>query len=114
MGGNSLRPAAELLAERQRGTSNDSDAAQASQGMADVDTMPDEVRQAVESHLRSYERSWVDESIPMFGGLTPRQALEDPTRREQLLAFLDEIEREEVPGSMSARRIRQLLGIGLL
>ncbi len=50
----------------------------------------------------------------MFGGLTPRQALEDPTRREQLLAFLDEMEREQVPGSMSASRIRQLLGIGLL
>ena len=74
----------------------------------------DIVREAVESHLRSYERSWVDESIPMFGGLTPRQALEDPPRREQLLAFLDEMERDELPGSMSARRIRQLLGIGLL
>ena len=48
-------------------------------GLVDVDAMTDEVRQAVESHLRSYERSWVDESIPMFGGLTPRQALEDPT-----------------------------------
>ena len=82
-------------------------------GLVDVDALPDEVRQAVESHLRSYERSWVDESVPMFGGLTPRQALEDPTRREQLLAILDEMEREQVPGSMNARRIRQLLGISL-
>ena len=110
----SRRAAAELLAERQRDTSDDPAADEAPGGLVDVDAMPDEVRQAVESHLRSYERSWVDESIPMFGGLTPRQALEDPTRREQLLAFLDEMEREQVPGSMSARRIRQLLGIGLL
>lgn len=56
----------------------------------------------------------VDESIPMFGGLTPRQALGDPTRRDQLLSFLEQMEREEAPGSMSARRIRQLLGTGLL
>ncbi|TVR38062.1 MAG: hypothetical protein EA388_00520 [Nitriliruptor sp.] len=110
----SRRAAAELLAERQRGASDDPATGEAPGGLVDVDAMPDEFRQAVESHLRSYERSWVDESIPMFGGLTPRQALEDPTRREQLLAFLDEMEREEVPGSMSARRIRQLLGIGLL
>ncbi len=104
----SRRPAAELLAERQ------SEPDEGRSGAVDPDDLPDEVRQAMEAQIRRYEESWVDESIPMFGGLTPRQALEDPTRREQLLAFLDEMEHEEVPGAMSARRIRQLLGIGLL
>ena len=35
-------------------------------------------RDALEAQVRRHERSWVDGSIPMFGGLTPRQALEAP------------------------------------
>ena len=49
-------------------------------------------RDALEAQVRRHERSWVDGSIPMFGGLTPRQALEDPTRRDQLPAFLGQME----------------------
>ena len=37
--------------------SDDPAAGEVPGGMVDVDAMPDEVRQAVESHLRSYERS---------------------------------------------------------
>lgn len=110
----SRRPAAEQLAANRHGPGATPDADAQVPDAFDVAALPAEARDALEAQIRSYERSWVDESIPMFGGLTPRQALEDPTRREQLLAFLEEMEREEVPGSMSARRIRQLLGIGLL
>jgi hypothetical protein len=66
---------------------------------------------ALEAEIRRHEEAWVDESIPMFGGLTPRQALEDPTRRGQLLAFLDEVEATAMPGGMDAGRIRRLLGL---
>jgi hypothetical protein len=78
------------------------------------DELPEEVRSALEAEIRRHEERWVDESIPMFGGLTPRQALDDPTRRPQLLAFLDELGDQETPGAMSSRRIRRLLGLGLL
>jgi hypothetical protein len=102
------RPAAELIAARGR---------DADDGDADptrplsLDELPEDVRAAVESEIRRHEEAWVDESIPMFGGLTPRQALEDPTRRDQLLAFLDEVEVEAMPGGMDAARIRRLLGL---
>jgi hypothetical protein len=76
-----------------------------------LDVLPEELRAALEAEIRRHEEGWVDESIPMFGGLTPRQALEDPTRRGQLLAFLDEVEATAMPGGMDAGRIRRLLGL---
>jgi hypothetical protein len=118
------RPAAELVATGGRG---DDDAAgdadgdgSSSLGSAalgrssappSLDELPEEVRAALEAEIRRHEEAWVDESIPMFGGLTPREALEDPTRRGQVLAFLDEVEATAVPGGMDAGRIRRLLGL---
>lgn len=99
------RPVAEVMAEvRRRG------AAVGPPTPAFEDLEPEE--QAIEAELRRREQEWVDESIPLFGGLTPRQALADPTRRGDVLAFLDEIDQEgEQPGQMSARRLRRLLGL---
>lgn len=82
-------------------------------GHMDLEDMPDEVRELVDQKMREYEQRWVDESIPALGGLTPRQALDDPTRREDLLALLREM-RDETPLDalgMSAERIEVLLGI---
>jgi hypothetical protein len=76
-----------------------------------IDALPEELRAVLETEIRRHEAAWVDESIPMFGGLTPRQALADPTRRGQLLAFLDEVEATARPGGMDAGRIRGLLGL---
>jgi hypothetical protein len=42
--------------------------------------------------VAGYARKWVDESIPALGGMTPREALDDPTRREDLMRLLREIE----------------------
>jgi hypothetical protein len=64
--------------------------------------------------LREHEDRWVDESIPALGGLTPRAAAADPTRREQLLALLDEMEAMRVPPpgrGMDVGRLRELLGM---
>lgn len=44
---------------------------------------------------------WLDHSIPALGGLTPRQAAADPTRREQLERLLAEFDRHDA-------RIREL------
>jgi hypothetical protein len=62
--------------------------------------------------VRQHEAAWLDEQIPALGGVTPRQAAADPTRRpdlERLLAGFDDL--EEVPGAMSARRLRDALGL---
>ncbi len=38
---------------------------------------------------------WLDENIPALGGLKPRQAAADPTRREQLERLLAEFDRND-------------------
>ncbi len=50
-----------------------------------------ETEAILDRFIRKKESEWVDESIPALGGLTPRQALDDPTRREDLLALLREM-----------------------
>lgn len=83
-------------------------------GPIDPDDMPDEVRALVEQNIREYEQRWVDEAVPALGGLTPRQALDDPTRREDLFALLREMRAQVPPAGalgMSVERIEGLLGI---
>jgi hypothetical protein len=41
---------------------------------------------------RQMQARWLDDSVPALGGLTPRQAAADPTRREQLERLLSEFE----------------------
>jgi hypothetical protein len=73
--------------------------------------VPPELLEALEEQMREREERWVDESIPLLGGLTPREALADPTRRDQLLALLDEWTIPTSGPSMDPDRIRRLLGI---
>ena len=64
--------------------------------------------------IRQKEMEWVEEPVPALGGLTPRQALNDPTRREDLLALLREFEGYTIPegaGGFNVERIRGLLGL---
>ncbi|MGI8876450.1 MAG: SEC-C metal-binding domain-containing protein, partial [Egibacteraceae bacterium] len=73
-----------------------------------------ELAAALDTMIRTYEDRWLDESIPLLDGLTPRQAAEDPTRREQLRALLDEMDAEPPPGlarAMDAQRLRERLGL---
>ena len=75
----------------------------------------DEMAEIVAQVIREKEVAWLDESIPALGGLTPREAADDPTRREDLLALLVEFERRDLPGtgftSFNAERLRALLGL---
>ena len=75
----------------------------------------DEMAEIAAQVIREKEVEWLDESIPALGGLTPRQAADDPTRREDLMALLVEFERRDLPGtgftSFNAKRIRTLLGL---
>ncbi len=83
-------------------------------GPVGMDDMPEEVRELVERQMREYEERWCDEAVPALDGLTPRQALDDPTRREDLFALLREMRRMSPPEGafgMSVDRIEELLGI---
>lgn len=76
--------------------------------------LPPEVAAAMTQLLREREVAWLDEPVPALGGLTPREAADDPTRREDLFALLHEYERTVVPeGAVSydVSRLRQLLGL---
>lgn len=77
--------------------------------------LPPDLAEAVEVLMREKEMHWLDEEVPALGGLTPRQAVDDPTRREDLIALLHEFERHEAsPGgtiSFRASRLREHLGL---
>ena len=59
-------------------------------GDADESALLDRLNSGV---MRQAQARWLDDSIPALGGLTPRQAAADPTRREQLERLLSEFER---------------------
>jgi hypothetical protein len=64
--------------------------------------------------MREQEERWVDESIPALGGLTPRQAADEPTRREQLVALLHDFDATVPPpggATFDTTRLRRLLGL---
>jgi hypothetical protein len=76
--------------------------------------MPPDMVAALQEHIREKEIEWCDESIPALGGLTPRQAADDPTRREDLLKLLNEFgDHDGSTGfvTFDAQRIRAELGI---
>jgi hypothetical protein len=77
--------------------------------------LPPDVAEAVEVLMREKELRWLDEQIPALGGLTPRQAADDPTRREDLISLLHEFGRHEAgpEGTFGFRvsRLREHLGL---
>ena len=71
-----------------------------------------EVAEMLDEFIREYEAKWLDEPIPALDGHTPRQAADDPTRRGDLIKLLDSFPAgEDVPGRMSAERLRSALGL---
>lgn len=102
-------PAAELLEE----TRPDPDALRA---VPDPVELTPDLQEAIAAFLREQEERWVDESIPMFGGKTPRQMVRSAAGRRQVEDFLaDMAATAPVPGlqagGMDAARIRELLGL---
>ncbi|WP_147262035.1 SEC-C domain-containing protein [Blastococcus sp. TF02A-26] len=64
--------------------------------------------------LDRHERRWCDEQVPALGGLTPRQAAADPTRRDELarlIAGFPEIDPASGAFGLRPARLRQLLGL---
>jgi tetratricopeptide (TPR) repeat protein len=78
--------------------------------------LPSELLDELERRVASYEAAWVDLPVPLFGGLTPREAVADPTRRGDVEQFLAEAERDGSAATgpwrgMDPRRLRALLGL---
>ncbi len=73
-----------------------------------------ELAELTEQISDQFERRWCDESVPALGGLTPRGAVADPTRREQVVRLIDSFEGHEVADgafTMRPQRLRELLGL---
>ena len=82
----------------------------------DLPPLPEEVTATVAEQVEAWEDRWLDESIPALDGTTPRQAADDPTRREDLLSLLRCFERigpPSTPGSFGfdPARLRRKLGL---
>ena len=89
-------------------------------GGLDLDALAPEDRAAIEAELEAFmtrhEDAWPDTSLPALDGATPREASQDPTRRDVLLRLLDDMERTsdawQGPGrGMDPQRLRTLLGL---
>jgi len=89
-------------------------------GLLDLDSLDPDARRELEAELeammRRHEDTWLDTPLPVLHGASPREAVDDPTRRDELLRLLDEIEshaaRWSSPGRpMDADRLRELLGL---
>ena len=78
---------------------------------ADLSDHP-EIAEAIAGLMRRYEDQWPDEPLPALGGLTPRQAVDDPTRRDDVVRLLRTWP-EPTPDTMSRDRIAGLLGLDL-
>jgi hypothetical protein len=67
----------------------------------------------VEQVLDMMERRWISEEVPALGGITPRQAAVDPTRREDLIALLRSFDRMPTSGGITMRPdiLRRHLGL---
>jgi hypothetical protein len=70
------------------------------------------MREFRERHLRE----WLDESIPLLGGLTPREAAQRPRARAQLELLVEEMEQQEAREPertrIDLRWLRSDLGLG--
>lgn len=75
-----------------------------------------EIEQQIEAMMVRYEDDWVDTPLPALDGVSPREAVADPTRRDQVLRLLDELQATAdtwtAPGrGMDPQRLRALLGL---
>jgi hypothetical protein len=76
-----------------------------------VDPDAPEVAAALDGFIREYEATWLDEPIPALDGHTPRQAADDPTRRDDLIRLLDTFPVVDGGIGMDADRLRVALGL---
>jgi len=71
------------------------------------------IREAVMKMMHEHEVRWIDESIPALGGRTPREAVQDPVGREEVVQLLASFPDLDAMGGigMDPERIRSLLDL---
>lgn len=84
----------------------------AGSGLIAPEDLAPEINEALTQHMRDYEQRWLDLTVPALHGLTPREAAEDPTRREDLIRLLSSFPDDDSPMAMSPGRLRAALGLG--
>jgi hypothetical protein len=73
---------------------------------------PEVTEEVIREITEQMEQRWLTESIPALGGLTPRQAADDPTRRADLVALLASFPKPQPPlMTMDPDRLRNELGL---
>jgi SEC-C motif-containing protein len=80
-------------------------------GMIDPAEAPPEVQEAMRAYMREFEESWLDEALPALDGMTPREAVVDPTRRGDVERILADFAPRDDGFGMDPQRIRDLLGL---
>lgn len=68
-----------------------------------------ETEKFMAEYLDQAEDRWMDEMVPALAGMTPREAADDPTMREDLVGLLRSF--EGLVGGFDADRLRQKLGL---
>jgi len=86
------------------------------QTIMSAENLPDDPEIMAEmARLRErIEERWCDESIPALGGLTPREAAADPTRRDALVRLIASFKASRQESnflSQRPERLRELLGL---
>ena len=79
--------------------------------LVDPADAPPEVQEALREYQRQYEEAWIDMAIPALDGMTPREAMDDPTRRDDVERLLADMARDSGDFGMDPARIRELLGL---
>ena len=75
-----------------------------------------DMKAALAEWLSKQEEQWCAEPVPALGGLTPREAADDPTQRERVIRLIDSFPpgggvTDEGSATMRPDRLRELLGI---
>ena len=88
------------------------DTATLSGTLSDEEVAADPAMQAaLADYTAKYETKWLDMELPALRGMTPRQAADDPTRREDLIRLLAGMPRTDDPTKMDAGRLARALGL---
>jgi hypothetical protein len=80
-------------------------------GLQAGSAVPEEAIAEIQERM---EQRWCDESVPALGGLTPREAVADPTRREEVERLLASFDARPTPAAgftLRTGRLRALLGL---
>lgn len=78
----------------------------------EIDLDDPQIQKMLGDFAIGYEKRWLEDNIPALGGLTPRQAAADPTRRDELIRLLNSFDDLPAgPGGMDPDRLRAALGL---